>query len=103
MSGRLGMSGPLDAPCAGAVPKLDRWLDQARLRKVVRQELRLRVDGFREAILQGLANAGMQCLSSRAQQGAVGGVLYQRVLEEIGGLRCDTATEQQPGFDESVE
>ena len=45
----------------------------------------------------------MQFLPPCAQQGAIGGVLHQRVLEEIGGLRRDTAAEQQPGLGEPIE
>jgi hypothetical protein len=45
----------------------------------------------------------VQLLPSAAQQGAVGGVLHQRVLEEIRGLRCRAAAEQQARLGKPVE
>src|SRR5215471_18558724 len=49
------------------------------------------------------SDTGVQFLSPGAQQGAVGSVLHQRMLEQVGRSRRDAAAEQQPGFAEPVE
>jgi hypothetical protein len=45
----------------------------------------------------------MQGLARAAQQGAVGGVLDQRVLEQIFGRRRHASLKDQARFDEAVE
>ena len=49
------------------------------------QEFGLALDEIGEMLLQHRRDPSMQFLPPGAQQGAVGGVLHQRVLEEIGG------------------
>ena len=48
-------------------------------------------------LFQRRRNAHVQLLPSPAQQGGVGSVLYQRVLEQIGRVRSGSAAEQQSG------
>ena len=45
----------------------------------------------------------MQSPARAAQQGAVGGVLDQRVLEQIFGCRRDAALKDEAGFDEATQ
>ena len=70
---------------------------------MVRQNLRLVVDTLREPVLENLGDASVQFLASGAQQCAIGRVLHQRMLEEVGGLGRQAAAEQQPGLGEPVE
>ena len=51
MTGRLGMGGSANATGAGATPRLDRRINQARLRKMMRQDLGLRVLRGTESLL----------------------------------------------------
>jgi hypothetical protein len=47
-----------------------------------------------EMLFQRRRDARVQLLPPPAQQGGVGGVLHQRVLEQVGGLRRHAAAEQ---------
>jgi hypothetical protein len=60
------------------------------------RNLGLALDEIGELLLQPCRDAGVHLLALCAQQGAVGGVLDQRVLEEIRRLRRDAAAEQDP-------
>jgi hypothetical protein len=88
---------------ASLQPLIDRAFGIAGGGQMMRQEFGLALDEICEVSLQHRRDAGVQLLSSRAQQCAVGGVLHQRVLEEVGGVRRDAAAEQQPGLGEPVE
>ena len=83
---------------AGLQPLIDRALGIAGGGQMMGQEFGLALDEIGEMLLQHCRDSGVQFLPPGAQQGAVGGVLHQRVLEEVGGLRRDTAAEQQPGL-----
>src|SRR5262249_12368146 len=50
-----------------------------------------------EPALQCRRDAGMQLLAAAAQQGAIGCILYQSVLESVLGVRGRAATEDQFG------
>ncbi len=54
-------------------------------------------------LFQRNRNANVQLLPSPAQQGGVGSVLHQRVLEQIGGVRSGAAAEQQSGLAELTQ
>src|SRR5437588_2832180 len=69
----------------------------------MREDLWASFDEVRKPLLQRLGNAAMQSLTWAAQQGAVGGLLDQRVLEQIFGRRRRAALEDQAGFDEAAE
>ena len=66
---------------AGLEPLTDRAFSVTGGGQMMGQEFGLAFDEIGEMLLQNGANAGVQFLASRAQQGAVGGVLHQRVLE----------------------
>ena len=88
---------------AGLQPLIHRALGIAGSGQVMGQKLGLALDEIGEKLLQHCCDARVQFLASGAQQCAVRGVLHQRVLEEIGGLRRDTAAKQPPGLDQPVE
>lgn len=100
---RLEVRQALGGVSAGLKPLIDRAPDIAGGGQMMRQELGLALDEIGEVLLQCRCDPAMQLSAPGAQQGAVGGVLHQRVLEEIGRLRWDTAAEQQPGTGEPVE
>jgi hypothetical protein len=59
---------------------------ESRFRKVMRQQLGLSLDNLGKAHLQYLSNALMVLLPGAPQQGLVGRVLDQRMLEAVGRL-----------------
>ena len=95
MAGRLEMrqTGRRTATCLQ--PLIDGAGGVAGRRQMVGEVFGLALDKIRELMLQHRRDAGVQLLASGAQQGAVGGVLHQRVLEQLGGIRCHAAAEQQ--------
>ena len=54
-------------------------------------DLRAGFDKVRKPLFQCLGDPAMQGLARAAQQGAVGGILDQRVLEQIFGRRRQAA------------
>src|SRR5436190_22734205 len=62
------------------------------------EQFGLALDEIGETRFQCRSDTPMQFLPSPAQQGAVGGVLHQRVLEQVGGMRSGAAAEQQSRF-----
>ena len=69
----------------------------------MREDLRPRLHEFRKPLFQCLGDPAMQGLARAAQQCAVGGVLDQRVLEQILGRRRHAALEDEAGFDEAAQ
>src|ERR1700730_529323 len=79
----------------GLQPLIDCGFGVASSRQVMGEQFRLALDEFGEMLFQRRRDARVQFLPAPAEQGGVGGVLHQRVLEEIGGVRSDAAAEQQ--------
>jgi hypothetical protein len=77
-------------------PDLWQTCIETGLCEMVREDLRLGSDSIGELLSEHLSKTRVQFLAPFAQQGAVGGVLYQRVLEEVGGVRRDTAANNSP-------
>ena len=67
------------------------------------QEFGLALDEIGEILLQHRRDPSMQFLPPSAQQHAIGGVLHQRVLEEVGGMRSGAAAKQQSGIAELTQ
>ena len=61
------------------------------------------LDEIDEVPLQHRRDPGVQFLPSGAQQRAVGGVLHQRMLEEVRGMRSDAAAKQQSSIVELTQ
>jgi hypothetical protein len=55
-----------------------------------------------EFTFHGFGDAGVKRAPRLAQQSAIGRVLYQCVLEQIGRLRRETLAEEQTSRDEAV-
>ena len=53
------------------------------------------LDKIAKILLQFRRDPGVQFLPSAAQQRAIGGVLHQRMLEKVRGMRSRAAAKQQ--------
>ena len=88
---------------AGSLPCLlpvgNGLLDEARLGVVMGQQLRLGLDGLGKLLLQHLGNLLVILLPFALEQRLIGGVLNQRMLEEIVRLRRQPALIDQLGLD----
>ena len=82
---------------AGGEPIVDRLFRQTRFLAVVGEQRRLGRDDLREPGFEGRGDAGMKLPAPVAQQGAIGGVLHQRVLEGVFGVRRGAAAIDQFG------
>src|SRR6516162_9812832 len=69
----------------------------------MREDLRPGFDEVRKALFQFLGDPAMQSLARDAQQGAVGGVLDQRVLEYVDRFRWCPSLRDQLGGDKLGE
>src|SRR6266700_4138683 len=67
------------------------------------EQFRLALDEIGEILFEDRRDAGVEFLTAAAQQGAVGGVLHQRVLEQIGGMRRGAVAEEEPGLAQPSE
>src|SRR5690242_8496786 len=103
MRGCFGVSRALEGALAGLAPVLDSGLAHSSLGKVMRQNLRVTFGDFSELAFEGLRNAGVKRASGFAQQRAIGGVLYERVLEQIACVRRNTLSEEQTSGGETTQ
>ena len=71
---------------AGVQPICLRLLEQPGLRQMVRESFGLSLHDFREPLLEGVRDRGMQRCASALQESRVGSVPHQRVLEGIDRL-----------------
>ena len=62
---------------------------------MTRQNLRLVLGDFGELAFKGFGDASVQRASRLAQERAIGGILHQGVLEQIGRVRRHALPEQQ--------
>jgi hypothetical protein len=76
---------------------------ETRAGVVLREEFGLGFDDLRELGLQDLGDARMEVLAAGLEQGAVGGVLDQRVLEAVDDIGRGAAAVDQLGRDQLVE
>ena len=76
---------------------------QAGLGEVVRYDLRRGVRLGGEPLLQGTGDGGVELLAPSLEHRLVGGILHQRVLEGVDGLRRRAPTEDELGGDELVQ
>ena len=67
---------------------------------MVRKQRRLGCDKVREPAFQGASDAAMKLLPAAAQQGAVSGILHQRVLEGVLRVGRSAAAVDQLGADQ---
>src|SRR4029453_1647513 len=93
--GGFNKSRALLRPLSGFAPEGCRLRDQSGLSVVASQQVGLVRGNVRKPALQCLTNARVECASRLAQQGAVSGIKYQRVFEQIGCVRRQTLPKQQ--------
>ena len=70
--------------------------DQPSLGAVTRQEFRLVLGNVSELAFEGFGDAGVKRASRLAQQGAIGRVLHQCVLEQISRVRGTPCRNSKP-------
>jgi len=93
MGNRFDVSQSLRSMLPRPQPLIDRAFGVAGSRQVMGEQFRLALDEIGEMLFQGRRDARVQFLPSPAQQGRVGSVLHQCVLEQVGGVRSDAAAE----------
>ena len=93
----------LQRPLSRLAPQARGLLDQAGLGAVTRQQFRLVLGNLSELAFKCFGDAGVQRASRLAQQRAVGRVLHQGVLEQVGRMRRHALPEQQTCRNETVE
>ena len=98
MTNCFEMGRPRRGMLAGLEPLVDRAFGIAGCGQVVGEEFRLAFDEIGEMLLQHCRNARVQLLAPGSQQGAIGCVLHQRVLKEIGRLRCAPCSSTRTGM-----
>src|SRR5712691_7023433 len=85
------MGGALDGTPASLLPVANSLLQQTGFGVVMRQQLGLGRGSVKKLLRQDLGNALVDMLPSTLEQRLIGGVLDQRVVENIAGLRWYTA------------
>src|SRR5271156_6169223 len=78
-------------------------LNQPSLGAMARQQLRLVLGDLRKLPLQGFGDGGVNRAPALAQQCAIGGVLDQRMFEQIARMRRRALAEQQTSGNETVK
>ena len=78
-------------------------LDQPSLSAMACQLLRLKLCDVVELSFKYLGDTSVKCASRVTKQRAIGCVLHQRVLEQIGRMRWMTLPEQQTGINETID
>ena len=77
-------------------------LDLTCFSEVTRQQFRLALGNFGELAFEGFGNTSVKRTSRFAQQRAIGRILHERVLEQIGRLRRRSLPEKQTSGDEAI-
>ena len=93
----------LQRPLSRFAPQARGLLDQPGLGAVTRQQLRLALGDLGELAFEGFGDASVKRASRLAQQRAIGRVLHQGMLEQIGRMRRHALPEQQTSRNETVE
>src|SRR6516165_5045040 len=84
--GSFDQRGTDQRPPSRLAPKRGGSFDQACFGAVARQQLRLAVGDVRKSAFQDSRNPRMQRAARLAQQGTVGSVLHQSMLEQIARM-----------------
>jgi hypothetical protein len=100
MRNRFRMGRALTRLLSSALPIGERLGTKPCLRVVVGHQRGLHHRYLRELCLQGLGNPLVVALARSPQQGRIGRLLDQGMLEDIGDLGADTPLVEQFGVDE---
>ena len=92
------VGGTRDRLTARLFPAVEGRLQQTGGLSVLRQDLRRCI----ALLLENLEELSMEILAPAFQQALIGGVAHQRVLEQVGGLGCRTAAEDELRLDKSA-
>ena len=95
MVDRFRIGETLDGEPARPQPVLRRQLALPGLRRVVGDELGLGRGDLGKALGQDAGHPVVETAAPAAQQGAVSGLLDERVLEDVGGFRRQAALQQE--------
>jgi hypothetical protein len=95
MADRFHVGRALEGALAGALPVGNSLRHRTGLRIMMRQQFGLGLAAFGEARLQYLGNVLMVLLAGAPQQGLIGRVLDQGMLEEVRRLRWQTLLVQE--------
>jgi len=68
-----------------------------------RQQIRLGIGDVCELAFDGVGDTSVECPPRLAQQGAVGRILHQGMLEKVGRVWRHALVEQQTGSVQTVE
>ena len=79
-------------------PQARGLIDQPSLGAMMRQQLRLALGDLGELAFKGFGDTGVKRASWLAQQRAIGRVLHQGMLEQVGRMRRHALPEQQAGL-----
>ena len=69
----------------------------------MRQQFRLALGHLRELAFEGFGDASVKRASRLAQQRAIGRVLHEGMLEQIGRMRRPALPEQQTSTNETIK
>ena len=97
---RFSQGRTLQGAPSGQKPCRNSCLKVASFRVVMREQFRMCLNNILETLFKCTGNPGMHLLASAAQQGAVGGVLHERVLERVVNFGRRSAPMHQAGADE---
>jgi len=68
-----------------------------------RQQIRLGLGDVSKLPFERVGDTSVECAPRLAQQGAIGRVLHESMLEEIDRMRRHALAEQQTSLDKTVE
>ena len=94
---------PLGRYMAGALPIGDRAIIKRCFCQMMSQHLRMGLNCRQKMQFERPRNLGMKLLAAAPQEGLIGRILNERVLEDVDRLGRLAAAEQQLGGDQLVE
>ena len=78
---------PLDRALSSYAKVLDRLLAKPGLLQVVRHQLWLCLNGLGELLFESVGDSAVELLAFTPRQARISGILHERVLENVRGIR----------------
>src|SRR6266436_8846939 len=94
----LGIGRAAQRKMARLEPVFDGRVNEAGLREVVRHDFRLARHDVGKRLLEGPRDLAVQLLPAALEEGFVGRIPYQRVLEAVNRFRRLAAAKNEPGL-----